>query len=96
MKIPTSFHWNGKDYKVMYEKNLDGGDSWGRTSFGPQEIRIEQDIHPQKQHETFIHELLHIAYRNSGLSWENKEEERAVKAWSNNIHGILKDAGVIK
>lgn len=46
--------------------------------------------------ETFIHELMHIAYRNIKSDLKENEEENLVKAWSKNIYGILKDNNFLK
>ena len=96
MKIPNKIHFCGKDYIVEIVKNLDGRDNWGRTSLEEQKIYLEKDTHSQKQEETFIHELIHIAYRNIKSNLEEKEEENLVKAWSKNIYGILKDNNLFK
>lgn len=96
MKIPKNIHWNGQDFAVKYAKELDGGDSWGRTMLGSQHIFIEADTHRQKQEQTLIHELLHITFRGAGLDWESKQEEKAIKAWAVNIYGMLKDNNLLK
>lgn len=96
MKIPKKIHWNGQTFVVKYVPNLDGGDSWGKTSLSSLEIHLENQMHQQKKEQTFIHELLHITFRGSGLDWKNDEEERAVKTWAINIYGMLKDNDLLK
>lgn len=98
MKIPKKIHFSGFDYKVRFEKDLEGGEIWGRTTAKNQEIVLEEDVHLQKQEQTFIHELMHIAFKHTN-GWEKfsgDEEERMVKSWSMNIYGILKDNNLLK
>lgn len=98
MKIPKKIHFAGFDYKVSIVKDLDGGDNWGRTLQGKGTIHLEKDMSQDKQEQTFIHELMHIALRHT-TGWEKlttDEEERLVKAWSMNIYGILKDNKLLK
>lgn len=93
MRIPKKVHFAGFDYSVTFTKRLDGGDSWGKTDTHSQEIQLEKDMPKNRQEQTFIHELMHIALRHT-TGWEKltlDEEERLVKAWSMNIYGILKD-----
>jgi len=98
MKIPKKVHFAGFDYKVYIVKDLDGGDSWGRTLQGKGTIHLEKDQSRDKMEQTLIHELVHIALRHT-TGWEkltSEDEERLVKAWSMNIYGILKDNNLLK
>lgn len=98
MKIPNKIHFAGFDYKVKLVNKLDGEENWGRTVMRDREVFIEEGMDVQNREETFIHELMHIAFRHT-TGWEklpNDEEERLVKAWSMNVYGILKDNNLLK
>ena len=98
MKIPKNIHFCGFDYKVALTDRLDGGDSWGRTDTHALTIDIEKNMPAQKQEQTFIHELLHVAFRHT-QGWEKiatEDEEKLIKAWAMNIYGILKDNKLLK
>lgn len=98
MKIPKKIHFSGFDYKVTFEKELEGGETWGRTNMRRREIVLEKDMDTQNHEQTFIHELLHIALRHT-KGWQklsDDEEEDLVKSWAMNIYGILKDNNLLK
>ena len=96
MKIPEKIHFAGFDYDVEIIEDLDGNESWGRSTITKQKIFIEKDMAPNKQFETLIHELIHIAYRHTFNEMDSNKEEKRMKAWSLNIYGILKDNNLIK
>ena len=98
MKIPNKIHFAGFDYGVKTVEKLDGEENWGRTTMRDRKIFLEKGMDIQNQEETFLHELLHIAFRHT-LGWEklpDDMEEKMVKAWSMNIYGILKDNNLLK
>lgn len=96
MKIPNKISYNGISYRVKEVEKLDGERNWGRTSFKYNEIHLERELPIDKKEQTFIHEMLHVAFDNTGLEWENKKEERYVRAWADNIYGILKQNKLLK
>lgn len=96
MKIPKKIHFSGFDYEIVEVEKLDGTESWGRTQLDQGKIFIEKNMSKDKKEETFIHELLHIAYRHTANGLSNEDEEKLVKAWSLNMYGILKDNNLFK
>lgn len=95
-KIPVSISYNGITYKVKEVEKLDGESNWGRTSFKNGEIHLEKQLPQDKKEQTLIHEMLHIALESTGLDWDRKKEETFVRAWSNNIYGMLKQNKLLK
>ena len=95
--LPKKIKFAGFTYKVKMTDDLDGGDSWGRTMLGKQEIYIERGLSIEKQWETLIHEMLHVALRHTtGLKeFKDEREEDVTRAWSMNIFGILKQNDII-
>ena len=77
-------------YIVIKTSNLDAGENYGRSDFARQQIHIDSSIHEEKQLETLIHEMIHIAYRHTANILK-EEEEKVLKPWSMNIYGILKE-----
>ena len=96
MKIPSTIHFAGFDFKIIETANLDVGENWGRTDMARQEIHLNALLHPQKKIETLIHELIHIAYRHTSNELDEKIEEHIVKPWSKNIFGILRDNNLLR
>lgn len=96
MKIPKKIHFAGHTYDVKEHKNLDGDSNWGRTTMHEGKIRLEKDVMQSAKEETFLHELLHIAYRHTFSEIDNDKEEKIIKAFSRNIYGILKDNNLLK
>lgn len=98
MKIPKKIKFSGFTYKVRFEKDLEGGETWGRTTPRNGEIVLEKNMNICLQEQTFIHELMHVAFKHT-QGWQKlsgEEEENMVKAWSMNIYGILKDNKLLK
>ena len=96
MVIPKKIHFAGFDYDVEIIEDLDGNESWGRSTMTKQKIYIEKNMNPQKQFETLIHEIMHIAYRHTFSEIDGEKEEKRMKAWSMNVYGILKDNNLLK
>ncbi len=96
MKIPKKIHFSGFDYEIKEVAKLDGSENWGRTQLDQGVIFLEKEMSADKKEQTFIHELLHIAYRHTFSETDTEKEEKQVKAWSMNIYGILKDNGLLE
>lgn len=96
MKIPKKIHFCGRNYSVKEQLGLDGDRNLGTTMLDKGQILIEEDIPQEAKEETFIHELLHIAYYHSGDILSHEDQEKIVKAWAKNIYGILKDNNLLK
>ena len=63
---------------------------------GQGKIFLDKKAIQSKKEETFLHELIHLAYRATTNELDDKLEERIVKAWSWNIYGILVDNDFLK
>ena len=96
MKIPKTVKFLGIEYKVGLVEKLDHEDNWGRTSYKYNTIDIEEKLPKDKIEQTFIHELLHIAFNATGLDWDRKKEEKYVRAWADSVYGILKENNLFK
>lgn len=96
MKIPKKVHYSGFDYKVVEVEKLDDNANWGRLDPSDCKIFLEKSVSQDRKEQTFVHELLHIAYRHTFSEIDNDKEEKLVKAWSMNIYGILKDNNLLK
>lgn len=97
MKIPKKIHYAGFNYKIKLIKDLDGETTLGRTHRDKLEIWLESGVPQAVIEETFIHELMHIAYGHTFSDQKGaEEEEKRVNAFSKNIYGILKDNDLLK
>lgn len=93
--MPTEIYFCGKRWKVILKPNLTTG-NFGSTNWATAEIEIDSNFPEQEQKETLIHELIHIAFRNTAYSFKDRdEEEKIVASWSSNIFGILKDNNLL-
>ena len=95
MKIPKTVHFCGIDYEIVEIDDLDAGENWGRTMIGQGKIFLDKKSIQAKKEETFLHELIHLAYHATTNELDNKMEERIVKAWSFNLYGILVDNNLL-
>jgi len=95
LKIPKKFHYSGFDWTVKEMNKLDGRESDGRTMMDTHEIWLEKELTEESKLEVFIHELLHIAYRQVSHELDEKQEERLIKPYALNIYGILKDTKLL-
>lgn len=94
--LPERIHWAGMDYSVEIVEKLDGRQSWGRTMFDELKIRIEAEMCSERQWETLVHELMHLAYRQTAnTQLGEKEEENIIKPWATNIFAVLRDNGLL-
>ena len=96
MKIPKKIHFCGRDFEIIELDNLDAGDNWGRTEMGESKIFLDKRMSQSKKEETFLHELMHLAYRATSNELSHKTEEKIIKPWSTNLYGILKDNNLLK
>ena len=96
MIIPKKIHFCGHTYDVKLINDLDGGENLGRTHRDKLEIHLETNVPQSTTEETFIHELMHIAYGSTFSELKGDDEENRVKAWAKNIYGILKDNDLLK
>lgn len=100
MKIPSNIKIAGMNWKVKLSKPVtDQGHCFGSTHLQSEEIYLDPQTSQQRQEETFLHELLHVAYYNTGLYErfkEQKSEEEVVSALSAALYPILKDNNLLK
>lgn len=59
---------SGIDYEIVYRKNPydRGGSVWGFVDYEHTRIVIKKNMSKQKQRQTLMHELTHVAVHESG------------------------------
>jgi len=101
MKIPEQIKSLGLVWEVKQLKEVarEGG-CYGSTHHTTQNIFLDPDLSDQKKEQTFLHELLHIAWDGSSLArnkkFETTDEEMIVDALANMMYHILKDNDLFK
>lgn len=96
MIIPKIVKFGGLTYKVILTENLDVGENWGRTDMGKQQIHLNKSAHPEKQMQTLIHELMHLAYSATAHILTEEQQEQIIKPWIINLFSILKQNNLLK
>ena len=100
MKIPKKIKVGGHQFYVKISKTRDHakGENWGKTIYASCTMYVDGELVKTKLEETFIHELLHIAFDHSGLNVKYKdsqEEEDIVNRLANAFYMIIKDNKII-
>lgn len=64
----TRINVSGIDYEIVYQQSpVDNGQLvWGYTDYEHAKIVISSDLSGQKQRQTLIHELVHVAIHEAG------------------------------
>lgn len=100
MKIPKSLKSLGLRWEVKQSKEIAReGNCYGSTHHTPQRIYIDPELPQQKKEQTFIHELLHVAWDGAGLTqnkkFERADEEMIVEALANMMYHMMKDNNLL-
>jgi Zn-dependent peptidase ImmA (M78 family) len=102
MIIPETIQIGGITWKVEYSKGVaNEGNVYGSTHYRHDTIYLDPANSPERNQQTFLHELLHIAFNQAGLNSrkpfnEDKNEEMLIDALSNGLYGILKCNDLLK
>jgi hypothetical protein len=101
MKIPEHIKSIGLVWEVKQNKEISReGNCYGSTHHTTQNIYLDPELPDQKKEQTFVHELLHIAWDGSSLSrnkkFESADEEMIVDALANMMYHIFKDNDLLK
>lgn len=89
-----TFSYCGFDWTLEFVEptGIDNNPDWGNVNFEKHKILINSTISKQNQQETLLHELIHIALKQSG-EWDMlsfSEQESLVTSLSLNLYGIIK------
>ncbi len=100
MKIPSTIKIAGMLWKVKMSKPVtDQGHCFGSTHLQTEEIYLDPSTSQQRQEETFLHEVMHVAYYNTSLHERLKDqkiEEEVVAALATAMFQVLKDNNLLK
>jgi len=92
--IPETIKIGGLDYRVRFDaesqKELKYDSRWGCVVHSKQEISFDIDASPQRLSEAFIHEMLHLAERNS----EEDLDEKIIGRLGRGLHQIMEQLGI--
>lgn len=104
MKIPRKIKAGCHTYEVVEKKTNDrekGRNNWGRTFLADKKIYLDRELVKSQKEETFLHELLHIAFFQSRMSSDIDEkvlltEEQIVDRLTSALYPILEDNKLLK
>jgi hypothetical protein len=95
MTIPNSIQIGELTYQVILDDNLWADhEDYGMANKRDQTLRIDSHLKPDRQAMIFIHEVLHLALEQSGLSWrleqkQKLEEEDIVRSLETVIYQVV-------
>lgn len=100
MKIPKEVKIMGFVWPVKFDKHVSNeGQAFGSTHLHSQVIFLDPSTTVQKNEHTFIHEIMHAVFWQTGLTRriDNiKLEEEIVNALSFGVYHVLKDNSLLK
>lgn len=101
MKIPKTVKIAGFEWEVIYDVNVTRqGSLVGSCHFYPQKIFLDPETTDQMNEETFLHEILHVIWHNTGLAERFKGnpeyEEELVTLFSVALYQVLKDNKLLR
>lgn len=88
-KIPESFKLGGIYYSVKMFRERSGGMGLGQHDGKNSVIEIAQDVSPDRQAKTFVHECLHGVIEQHGVDIPDEQEERIVRQLTTGITEII-------
>ncbi|MBZ6000949.1 ImmA/IrrE family metallo-endopeptidase [Leuconostoc gelidum] len=93
INIPKSIKVGNIDYKIEIihlDKNDDGDEILGYCQYMDNVIQINKDASPERQEQTFYHELVHAIFFESSNN-EFQGNERLVDSVGLMLHQIVKN-----
>lgn len=100
MKIPNKIKIIGFDWEVKHDKNVAmEGSIFGSTHTQSQTIFLDPANTKQKDEHTFLHEIMHAVFWQTGLGrrfHDHKQEEEIVAALASGMYQVLKDNDLLK
>lgn len=88
-KIPESFKLGGISYRVKMFVERGGGMGLGQHDGKNSVIEIAQDVSPDRQAKTFVHESLHGIIEQYGVDIPDEQEEKIVSQLSTGITEMI-------
>lgn len=101
MEIPRELNIASIPWKVERSESVAReGNVYGSTHFRTQTIYLDPTNTPERDEQTFLHELIHIAFDLSGLNarepfGERKTQELVTDALANSLYHILKENNLL-
>jgi hypothetical protein len=88
-KIPEKIKIGGINYSVKMFRERSGGMGLGQHDGKNSVIEIAQDIPPDRQAKTFVHEYLHGIIEQYGVEIPDEQEEKIVSQLSTGITEMI-------
>lgn len=101
MIIPETLKIGGLTWKVEHHKGVaNEGGVFGSTHFKYATIYLDPENSQERDEQTFLHELLHVAFDHGGLNSREPfntkaNQEMLIDALANGLYGILKDNNLL-
>jgi hypothetical protein len=100
MKIPDKIRIFGFDWTVHFNKEVATTNNvYGLTQHASQKIFLEPGMTTQKNEQTFLHELMHAIWWQTGLSKSIKDreiEEQVITPMAMGLYQVLKENNLLK
>lgn len=89
--IPAEIKIGTQIYSVRLDKNeyLEGAELLGQVEYASNEIRVKSTMPQARQHNTFIHELVHAMLYECGYTEFN--DERLIRPLANILYQVIKE-----
>lgn len=94
MKIPKKLKIGNLTYSVRYEED-EAFENCGKSSMVKGYIRLNNDMAPELQEETFFHEIVHQILTQKSFSDESKNEQ-LVDTLSGGLYQVLSDNNLLR
>ncbi len=75
MEIPETVELVGNTWTVSYKTLKELGGSYGQTDEATNALWIREGLRPDKEAQTFLHELLHAIHYSMGHADDHDEKE---------------------
>jgi hypothetical protein len=91
MRIPRTININGIPYEVVFDKKLLVSDHlYGKADQCLQQIILSGDLTPEREAKTFVHEILHAIFFETGISgWLERRDANLEEDICNVVAPIL-------
>lgn len=91
--LPKQLKVGAFDYEIESWDSLAAESSmrYGECSMLQQKIRVAENLGPQHQGQTLLHEILHAACQQQSILEDGDEQEEVVRALSLGLAAVMRD-----
>lgn len=86
-KPPLRFELGGLRWEVLLKDEVEMGDCYGKTHMEFHRIELCDNLTPQREQDTYLHEVLHAILASQGRPYGGNVEETYVGALATGLLG---------